>query len=120
MATQWVDPPGYTETVDAADDFILRQAGSGVVSGWFVSLVSASFSGSVTIKGRRSGTINALLAIPYKKYHLNGAVGDATYVSTAITGTSLIFVPSEGMDVSVSCTSFTSGSLALAAYPVLG
>jgi hypothetical protein len=83
----------------------------GSVQTTWVSLVSNSFVGSITVEGKREGSSDTPVAIPYRKLHLNGAVGDGSYVSTAITGTSIIEIPSTGMDVSLNTTSYTSGSM---------
>jgi hypothetical protein len=120
MSDVYVDPGLGTATINAADDYILRAPIHGNVCRWAIGLVSASFSGSITIKGRPAGSSGAFAAIPYIKLHLNGSVGDGTVVSTAITGTSLIQVDATGLDIDVDCTSFTSGSMGLFASPVVG
>lgn len=120
MSTVWVDPPTFTDTIDGANTYVLRQASEGVVSRWIVHLVSSSFSGSITVKGRLAGTDNAFVAIPYKDRYLNGAVGDDASVTTAITGTSVLDIDSTGLDVAIDCTTFTSGSMALTAMAAEG
>lgn len=120
MANVSVDPPLFTASIGAANTYILRPAGHGVVSRWRISLVSSSFVGSLTVKARAAGSTDTFRAVPYIKLHLNAAVGDASQVSTAITDSSLIEVDSTGMDVAVDCTSYTSGTMALDARPVLG
>lgn len=121
MATVWVDAPSYSTTLAGADHIMFRPAvgGVGSVAGWLISIVGSG-TWSITVKARLGGSADTQMAVPYKKHHLNGAVGDATYVSTAITGNSLIFVPSEGMDVDLHCTSYTSGSPVITGRPVVG
>lgn len=99
-------------TINAANDYYLPGPPAGSVRVKVIALISSSFSGTVTVKARKQGSSDAPVAVPYKKLHLNGLAGDASYVSTGITGTSLIEVPCEGMDVVLS-TAYTSGSLAV-------
>lgn len=120
MATQVLTAPLYEYTINAADNHLLLSPRAGVVSRWLVQLVSSAFSGSITVKARRAGTSDTSLAVPYIRLHLNGVAGDATQVSTAITGTSLILVDATEMDVDIHCTAFTSGTMALKAAPVIG
>jgi hypothetical protein len=120
MAVVWVDPPLYTATINAANDYSLRPAQGGTVSRWVIELTSSSFVGSITVKARGGGSANAAQAVPYVGLALNGAAGSTTPVTTAITGTSLIEVDSAEMDVVISCTAFTSGSMQMIARPAIG
>jgi hypothetical protein len=101
----------FTFTINSATrDCELPANGAGL-STRLVHLVSSSFSGSITVKGRARGTTVAYVAIPYKKRYLNGAVGDDSFVSTAITDTSIIEINGAGLDLQLDCTSYTSGSM---------
>lgn len=98
----------------------LNNAGAGSVSTKTVSLVSTSFSGSIAVSGRITGTSDAYVPIPYRKRYLNGAVGDDTFVSTAITGTSLIEVNAAGLDIALVTTGYASGSMAVKDADLIG
>lgn len=111
MANVTNPPSGYV--IAAADAHILGGDSTGQVSVVMIELTSSSFSGSITIKGRKAGTALTPVAIPYKSRFLNNAVGTEAYVSTAITNTSLIEVNAAGLDIVVDCTSRASGSMAL-------
>jgi hypothetical protein len=100
-------------TINSADTYNFGDAGSGEVSTTMFHLVSSSFSGSITVKGRATGTSDTFAEIPYRALHLNGAVADGTEVDTAITDTSIIQVDSAGLDVALDCTSYTSGTMAV-------
>jgi hypothetical protein len=82
----------------------------GAASRKVIELNVGSLTGSFAVQGRLSGAGGTYIAIPYKKHYLNGAVGDETYVTTAITGNSLIEVPSTGLDVRLAYT-HTSGTV---------
>lgn len=74
---------------------------------------TSSLSASITVKARTrqpAADTNSVAFVPtvYRKLYLNGAVGDGTLVSTAITGNSLIIVPATGLDVALDIT-YTSG-----------
>lgn len=123
MATVWIDPPyAAVTTVNGANDYVLRPPASGMVSRWQLSFENdGTFSGSVTIKARESGTGNTLRAVPYTDLYLNGAAGaNSSATTTAITTTSIIEVPSDGLDVAFSVTSYTSGSGSLLVKALLG
>lgn len=78
-----------------------------------VHLVASGFTGSITVVGRARGSSEAFVAIPYIKLHLNGAVADGTYASTAITGTSVILIPATGLDIALDATAVSAGSVAV-------
>lgn len=78
-----------------------------------IGLTSASFSGTITVKMRKAGTSDTPVACVYKKRVLNGAAGDETYVSTGITGTSIITIPTEGVQIVLDCGAYTSGSMVI-------
>ena len=96
--------------------------------------MSSSFSGSITVKARSAhpqataiganmgvaGDDIAFSAVPYQTNFLNGAVGDGTLVSTAITGTSIIVIPASGVEIALDCTSFVSGSMTGYVVPLEG
>ena len=122
MAVHFIQQPFATGTViGAADDWKLVHPNSGTVTRWLLHFVNdTSFVGSVTIKGAMAGFGLTAVAIPYTQLYINGAVGDGTQVSTAITTTSVIEVVADGMDVVFSVTSFTSGSGTLYVKPLQG
>lgn len=98
-------------TINSADTYNFGDAGTGVIAVTVFSLVSSSFSGSITVKARATGTSDAFSAIPYRKYLLNGSAADGSLVTTAITDTSIIEVPSTGLDIALDCTSLVSGTM---------
>jgi hypothetical protein len=111
-----------------ADEFTLNSASEYVIGGdagqggafMLIQLVSSSFSGSVTVKARASGSAAAEVPIPYKRRNLGGTVSDDTVVSAAITDSALIEVNCLGLDVVLDCTTYTSGSLAVYVRPRAG
>ena len=122
MSAVFVEAPFTPGTViNGANDYKLINPNAGTVSRWLVHFVNdSSFLGSVTIKGAMAGFGLTAVAIPYTQLYINGAVGDGTQVSTAITTTSVIEVVADGMDVVFSVTSFTSGSGTLYVKPLQG
>jgi hypothetical protein len=98
-------------SVIAADAYDCGDGGTTGVSTKIFHLQSASFVGSITVKARRTGSAFTPVAVPYRKRYLNGSVGDDTFVSTAITGTSVIEVNCAGLEILLDCTSFTSGAM---------
>lgn len=108
MAT--VIAAGQSFSIASADTFIISGQKQGAATIILVDLRSVSFVGSITAKCRAAGSANTPLAISYRKHYLNGAVGDETFVSTAITTDSIIEFNAAGLDIVLDCTSFTSGS----------
>ena len=91
------------------------------VSTKVIQLVGTSPVGfSITVQGRTVGSGNAGVPIPYRKRYLNGAVGDDTFVSTAITTDSLIEVNADGIDIILNVTAATSGSFAVTTVDLVG
>lgn len=103
---------GITGTINSADNYLLGDVGprGGVMT---IQLDSSSFSGSITVKARARGA-TTFRTILYRPHFINNAAAATTEeVSTAITNSSLIQVAiADGMEISLDCTSFTSGSMA--------
>lgn len=81
---------------------------------------TGTISASIAITGRSSvpkatDDLVPYVAILYRKIFLNGAIGDGSLVSTAITDTSLIIIPTDGISPTLDFT-YTSGSGTLTAY----
>lgn len=113
MAT--INAAGGDFIIDGANTYIIGEGADTLASNIVVHLVSASFSGTVTVKKRSnapSAIANniAFLGTPYLKEHLNGSAADQTYVTTAITDTSLIVIPATGGQIALVST-FVSGSM---------
>jgi hypothetical protein len=107
--------------IDGANAYILSGAHITGVATKVIQLVGSSPVGlSITVKGRVAGSGNTPVAIPYRKRYLNGAVGDDTLVSTAITSDSLIEVNVAGLDVVLDNASYTSGSFAVTTKDLVG
>lgn len=101
--------------------YILGDGAKYKVSTKVIQLVGTSPVGfSITVKGRITGTTITPVAIPYRKRYLNGAVGDDTFVSTAITTDSLIEVNADGIDIVLDVTAATSGSFAVRTVDLVG
>lgn len=117
MAT--IQPVGNSFKIDGTNVYVLGDGAKYKVSTKVIQLVSSAFSGSIAVKGRVTGTANTPVAIPYRKRYLNGAVGDDTFVSTAITTDSLIEVNADGIDVILDVT-YTSGTMAVRSVDLVG
>lgn len=121
MATETEAPPLYAATINAVKQYLWPEATHGVVGRWIYHLTASSVvGGSITVKGRAAGSGNTFVPIPYRRRYLNGAVGDDTSVTTAITDTSLIDVDATGLDICLDCTAITSGSWDVRATKVEG
>lgn len=122
MADQALAGPLFQGTIDTNHhaETKLPAISGGVVSRWLVELESSSFSGSLTIKGRAAGRNGVWKAVPYTALHLNASAGTGGLVTTAITDTSLIVVDASGQEIDISCSSFSSGSMAVNAIPLAG
>lgn len=83
------------------------------VSMYAIHFNSASFSGSVTIKGSAPGLGFTALAVAYK----NMVTG--LNATAAITGNALVLVDATGIELTLDAT-VASGSLSWAATPVMG
>lgn len=92
-------------------DYDLGDSGSGQVAKKVIEINygTGPLVGTFTVKGRLAGGGGTFVAIPYRKHYLNAAVADESYVSTAITGNSLIEVNSSGLEVRLSWD-WTSGA----------
>lgn len=112
---------GASFKLDGVNAYVLPGAAPYQVATKVIQLVGTTPVGfSITVKGRVAGTANTPVAIAYRKRYLNGAVGDETNVSTAITTDSLIEVNAAGIDVVLDCTAATSGSFAVSTKDVNG
>jgi hypothetical protein len=87
MATFTVKATGLVELGDVGP-----ASGSKVIQ-----FVGTGFS--ATVKGRVKGSGATAVLIPYKSRFVNTAVGTEAYVTTALTGNSLIEVNANGIDV---------------------
>lgn len=74
---------------------------------------------SIVVKGRAKGSNKTYVAIPYKKRFLNGAVADDSFVSAAITDTSIVEVNSAGLDLALDVT-YTSGTVTVDSDEMVG
>jgi hypothetical protein len=84
------------------------------VCSYLIHFQSASFSGSVTIKGGVIDKAYTLIALGYKDME----TGDNA--TAAITGNALVLVDASGINVVLDCTAYTSGTLAYTAVPLVG
>lgn len=101
-------------TIDDVAETTLGIASSGRVCMWLVQFRSASFVGSVTIKGKAGGSQFPLLALAYKDMEAG------TNATAAFTGGGMALVDATGLEVVLDCTSYTSGDLDYEAHPVVG
>lgn len=112
--------------IDGQNTYILGDASDRVVGTVSVQIVNGgAFVGSITVKARnRSEEADddgvAFVPTVFEKLYLNGAVGDGTLASTAITTDSLILVPASGLQISLDVTAYTSGNLTVYVTPLEG
>lgn len=112
-------------TITATGQTKLGDAHNAVVGTFALHFnVPTAFTGSILVKARsRLAEATAdnvtFQPIPYTKLFLNGAVGDGSAVSVAITGNSIILVPSSGLEIELDAT-VTSGSIDIYAVPLAG
>jgi hypothetical protein len=97
-------------TIDGVNQYIMGGDSTGQVSILTIHILSNTATGSMTVTARKAGSGLAFVQIPYKKRWLNGAVGDDTNVTTAITGTSIIEVNAAGLDVALNVSALSAGS----------
>ena len=101
--------------------YVLPGANAVAVATKVIQLVGTSPVGfSITVQGRVAGSGNVPVPIPFRKRYLNGAVGDETFASTAITSDSLIEVNAAGIDVVLQVTAATSGTFAVTTKDLQG
>lgn len=123
MAT--IHATGPVFTITGQNLYILGDASDAFVGTYQVHLVSDTFVGSVSVVARsrqpQAATDSvAFVAWNYLNTYVNGAVGDQTYVSTAITDTSCILIPATGVQIALNCSAFTSGTLKAYVTPMVG
>lgn len=110
---------------NGTNNYVLGDTNNDLVGTWAIMVVNtSSLVASIAVKARIRGPYAAtdavgFVPISYLKLYLNGAVGDNTLVTTAITDTSLIFVPASGLSVSLDVT-FTSGTGTIYSWPLEG
>lgn len=75
----------------------LGDIGTGSLGVKVVQLAGTGYS--ATVKGRVTGSGLTPVPIPYKSRYVNTAVGTEAFVTTALTGDSLIEVNAAGIDV---------------------
>jgi hypothetical protein len=97
--------------------------GRGGASGWMFHIVSNGATGSITVSGRARGAQAetdqvAMSPIPYRSAFLNNAVGTNAFVNTAITNTSIIWVPATGLSIGLAVTALTVGTFTVYATPI--
>lgn len=117
---------GQKFTIGATNAYKLSNASNeGENGGVIVHIVNdGTFVGTITVKAQANaidqlnGT-DSLLAIPYRSLNVNATAGTGAYVSTAITTTSLIFIPAGGL-TPVLDVAWTSGTASVYVTPVLG
>jgi hypothetical protein len=126
MAEQKV--PNYEKLVIpfsgfAATTFVYGPADTGRSGGWcfhiFANGATFSLTAVARIKGPKAETdALPMVTVNYRSIFLNGAVSTEAFLPTAITGTSLIVVPSLGQSVGLLVASLSVANLIVYAYPV--
>lgn len=106
--------PPVTGNIDATGQFSLPNPVSDRVCSYAIQFESASFSGSVTIKGAVIDKNYTLSALAYKDM----ATGENA--TDAITGNALVLVDASGVDVVLDATTVNSGDLAYTAIALVG
>ena len=120
MANVILSPPFADVTVSAVNAYFLQPINSQVVNRWAIQIVSNTWTGSATIKGRLLGTTATPVAIPYIGIYVNGAVGTGAATTSALTTTSIIEVDASEIEVIVDVTASSANNMTLSVRPVLG
>ncbi len=103
--------------INSADTYVIGNAAQAFVGTYAVHLVSASFVGTIVVKGRSyvigsDAASPAFVGFPYLPLYLNAAVGTFGTGSAAnITDTSYILIPASGATIALDCTAYTSGQM---------
>jgi hypothetical protein len=103
-----------TGSIGAAGQFELGNPMIDRVCSYLIQFQSTDFIGSVTIKGAVDGKAYTTLGLAYK----NMVTG--LNATGAITGNALVLVDASGIGISLDCTSYTDGTLAYKAIPLIG
>lgn len=114
-------------TINGSNTYVLGSAsGDDENGGFLVQIVDDnSLSASISVSAqstaiRASGASDSFASIKYRGGNVNGTAADWSYVSTAITTNSMLWIPApSGMIVALVVT-FTSGSATLYAQPSRG
>lgn len=106
--------PTREGSIDTETTYLVGTGVGSRVSSIFIQFESASFSGSVTIKGRAQGTSRPLIALGYKDNETNATA------TAAITDSGSVLVDATGQDIVLDCTSRSAGALEFTAIPVVG
>lgn len=106
--------PITTGTISGTGQTTLPLPVSDRVCSYLVHFQSSSFSGSVTIKGGVADGSRTSLAVAYKD------MTTGLNSTAAITGNALVLVDASGIDLTLDCTAYTSGSLGFTARPMIG
>jgi hypothetical protein len=101
-------------TIGATGQFELGNPMIDRVCSYLIQFQSSAFNGSVTIKGAVDGAAFTTLGLAYK----NMVTG--LNATAAITGNALVLVDASGIGISLDCTSYTDGTLAYKAIPLIG
>lgn len=94
----------------ATTNYVLGNSGTYGASLKIIQLTVGALVGSFVVMARLTGSGHAFKPIPYRSRYLNGAVGTDAYVTTAITGDSIIEVNAAGLDIQLAYA-HTSGSI---------
>lgn len=106
--------PTTSGTITAATTYAIPNAATDRVTSYAIQFKSNSFVGSVTIKGGIADKAYGVLPVAYK----NMVTG--LNATAAITDNALVLVDAAGLDLTLDCTSYTSGSLTFTAIPLIG
>lgn len=96
---------------DASSTIVIGTGSQRISSMMHVHIIVASGTGSIAVKSRsvqpkaRRGQDDiAFGAVPYISTHTNGAAGTGAYITTAITATSQLLIPSHGQEIALDLT----------------
>jgi hypothetical protein len=103
--------------------YVFGSADTGRSGGWcfhvFANGATFSLTTVARIRGQKAeADALPMVNVPYRSIFLNGAVSTDAFLATAITGTSLIVVPSLGQSVGLLVASLSVANLIVYAYPV--
>lgn len=96
---------------DASSTIVIGTGSQRITSMLHVHIVVASGTGSIAVKSRsvqpkaRKGKDDvAFLAVPYISVNTNGTAGTMLPITTAITGSSQLLIPSHGQEIALDLT----------------
>lgn len=132
MAIIPINGSSFTLVVGSASNiYALANHNPGIVSpgGVLIQIVATTLTGSISVVARAGmkeaiDDAVAFVAWPYRSFFLNGAAADGSLAAgssgVAITNTSILLVPADGVQIGLSVTALTVGSAKVYWQPLFG